>query len=251
MAGGGGSVHLLEADPDLGRGMDVRHARELGERLVARTIELPPGPWSPRRSTPTPIGLLIIHGVLVREASVGEHPSAELLGPGDLLRPWEDPADQDLLLRPLVSWSALTPARMAIIEREVAEQAPHWPDLATRLVERSTRRAERLAVLQALGSITRVEDRLLAALWMLAERWGRVVPGGVVVDLQVPHRTLAGMIGARRPSVTTGLGQLMTRGAVERRPGGGWLLRGEPPHPPGVVPSPPRARFDRSRIRTY
>jgi hypothetical protein len=39
------------------------------------------------------------------------------------------------------------------------------------------------------------------------------------------------MVGARRPSVTTALGQLIARGEVERRPDGGWLLRGEPPEP--------------------
>ena len=41
--------------------------------------------------------------------------------------------------------------------------------------------------------------------------------------------TLAGMVGARRPSVTTALGQLSARGAIERRPDGGWILRGDPP----------------------
>ncbi|HEY6886353.1 MAG TPA: hypothetical protein VI300_01200, partial [Solirubrobacter sp.] len=40
---------------------------------------------------------------------------------------------------------------------------------------------------------------------------------------------LAGMVGARRPSVTTALGQLISRGEVERRPDGGWLLLGDPP----------------------
>ena len=54
-------------------------------------------------------------------------------------------------------------------------------------------------------------------------------PGGVVVSLRLPHRTLAGMVGARRPSVTTALGQLIARGEVERRPDGGWLLLGNPP----------------------
>jgi hypothetical protein len=37
------------------------------------------------------------------------------------------------------------------------------------------------------------------------------------------------MVGARRPSVTTALGQLMARGSVERRADGAWVLRGGPP----------------------
>jgi hypothetical protein len=37
------------------------------------------------------------------------------------------------------------------------------------------------------------------------------------------------MVGARRPSVTTALGQLMARGAIERRSDGAWILRDAPP----------------------
>jgi hypothetical protein len=85
--------------------------------------------------------------------------------------------------------------------------------------------------MQAIGHLTRVDDRLLALLWCLAERWGRVVPDGVLVNLRLPHRTLAGMVGARRPSVTTALGQLIARNAIERRVDGGWILHGPPPEP--------------------
>ena len=118
-----------------------------------------------------------------------------------------------------------------MIDQALAVRAAQWPEIFASLVERAARRAERLVVMQAIAHLTRVDDRLLALLWCLAERWGRVAPGGVVVSLRLPHRTLAGMVGARRPSVTTALGQLIARGEVERRPDGGWLLLGEPPEP--------------------
>ena len=85
--------------------------------------------------------------------------------------------------------------------------------------------------MQAIAHLKRIDDRLLALLWCLAERWGRVSPDGVVVALRLPHRTLGSLVGARRPSVPTALGQLMARGEVERRPDGGWLLLGNPPEP--------------------
>ena len=116
-----------------------------------------------------------------------------------------------------------------MIDQALAVRAAQWPEIFASLVERAARRAERLVVMQAIAHLTRVDDRLLALLWCLAERWGRVAPGGVVVSLRLPHRTLAGMVGARRPSVTTALGQLIARGEVERRPDGGWLLLGDPP----------------------
>jgi CRP-like cAMP-binding protein len=249
---GNGSVQLLEADPDLAHGLDPRRIREVSQRLFARSIEIPRGPWSPERllarSGAHPIGLLLLDGLMVREAVVGDHPCAELLGPGDLLRAWED-SDAEMLLPRTVEWSALSPVRLAVIDQALAVRAAQWPEIFASLVERAARRAERLVVMQAIAHLTRVDDRLLALLWCLAERWGRVSPDGVVVALRLPHRTLAGMVGARRPSVTTALGQLMGRGLIERRPDGGWVLHGDPPEPrtrPARVEATSLAHFTRS-----
>ena len=231
--GGSVSIQLLEADPELARGLDPRRIREVSQRLFVRAVPIPRGSWCPDRMVQRgsrPIGLLVLEGLLVREATVGDHPSAELLGPGDLLRAWDD-IDAEVLLPRSVCWTALTDARVAVIDHALAVRAAQWPEIFASLVERAARRAERLVVMQAIGHLTRVDDRLLALLWCLAERWGRVVPGGVLVNLRLPHRTLAGMVGARRPSVTTALGQLMARQDIERRPDGSWLLLGEPPEP--------------------
>lgn len=231
--GGSGSIQLLDADPELARGLDPRRIREVSQRLFVRAVTIRRGTWSPGRMLhdgSQPIGLLVLEGLLVREATVGDHPSAELLGPGDLLRAWED-RDAEVLLPRSVRWTALTDARVAVIDHALAVRAAQWPEIFASLVERAARRAERLVVMQAIGHLTRVDDRLLALLWCLAERWGRVVPGGVLVNLRLPHRTLAGMVGARRPSVTTALGSLMGQGEIERRPDGSWLLRGAPPQP--------------------
>jgi CRP/FNR family transcriptional regulator, cyclic AMP receptor protein len=248
---GNGSVQLLEADPELARGLDPRRVREVSQRLFARSLDVPRGPWNPERLLARggqPIGLLVLDGLLVREAVVGDHPCAELLGPGDLLRAWED-RDAEVLLPRTVEWSALNPVKLAVIDQGLAVRAAQWPEIFASLVERAARRAERLVVMQAIAHLTRVDDRLLALLWCLAERWGRVSPDGVVVALRLPHRTLAGMVGARRPSVTTALGQLMARKLIERRPDGGWLLHGYPPEPrtrPGREEGASLAHFGRS-----
>ena len=230
---GCGSIQLLHADPDLARGLDAQRANEAAERLYARCFEVPRGRWLPSRALANgsqPIGLLVVEGMLVREATVGDHPCAELLGPGDLLRAWDD-QDAEVLLPRTVEWNALSSARMIIVDHALVLRTAPWPEVLASLLDRSVRRAERLAVMQAITHLTRVDDRLLALLWALAERWGRVVPGGVLLSLRLPHRTLAGMVGARRPSVTTALGQLMVRGEVERRADGAWVLRGSPPEP--------------------
>jgi CRP/FNR family transcriptional regulator, cyclic AMP receptor protein len=225
---------LLEVDPDLAGDLGDDRYREALRRLNVAVLQLRRGPWSPARSPSAtgspPFGLIVLDGLLVREATVGDHPCAELLGPGDLLRAWDD-REAEILLPRTVEWTALTHSRLAIIDQALAVRAAQWPEIFAALVERAARRAERLVVMQAIAHLTRVDDRLLALLWCLAERWGRVVPGGVLVSLRLPHRTLAGMVGARRPSVPTALGQLIAREEIERRPDGGWLLRGDPPEP--------------------
>jgi hypothetical protein len=113
-----------------------------------------------------------------------------------------------------VEWNALSRVRVAVIDHALAVRAAAWPEIFASLVDRAARRSERLVLMQAIGHLTRVDDRMLALLWCLAERWGRVVPGGISVDLRLPHRTLAGMVGARRPAVTTALGQLAARRPV-------------------------------------
>jgi CRP/FNR family cyclic AMP-dependent transcriptional regulator len=244
---GCGSVQLLNVDPELVRELDPRRAREAAQRLYARVIDIPRGHWNPGAGMlegTSPIGLLILEGVLVREATVGDHPAAELLGPGDLLRAWGDPDIEELLPR-TIEWSALTATRVAVIDHAFAVRAAQWPEVFAGLIDRAARRAERLMVMQAIAHLTRVDDRLLALLWCLAERWGRVVPGGVLVSLRLSHRTLAGMIGARRPSVTTALGQLMARGVLQRRVDGEWLLCGEAPEPRSAHAPDTAVRFER------
>ena len=240
-----GFVQLLKADPELARGIDPNRINEISPRLYARVVETKRGPWCPAEALTAedgePIGLLVLEGLLVREASVGGHPTAELLGPGDLLRAWEDRGAEVLLPR-RVRWDALTDARFAVIDHPLAVRAAQWPEIFALLVERAARRAERLVVMQAIGHLHRVDERLLALLWCLAERWGRVVPDGVLVTLNLPHRTLAGMIGARRPTVTTALGQLISRGDVIRRRDGSWLLLRRPPDAEPVAEPVARSR---------
>jgi CRP/FNR family transcriptional regulator, cyclic AMP receptor protein len=102
------------------------------------------------------------------------------------------------------------------------------------IVDRVAERAHRLAVTQAISQLNRVDRRLLALFWHLAERWGRVAVEGVAVPLVLSHRLIGELVGARRPTISTALAELARDGQLVRRDDGTWLLTGEPVAVPEV-----------------
>lgn len=224
-------VRVLEEDPELAAGLDETSARLATRHAIAAVEILPPGRWEPR---PPPeggagsLGLLVLDGVLLRDVRLANASSTELIGRGDLVRPWDDERDVPTV-RPTVSWTALQPVRLAVLDRRVTAVMGRWPELVSALVGRAVRRTLELASNQATSHLTRVDDRLELLFWGLADRWGRVAPEGVVLELPLTHHVLGRLVGAQRSSVTTALSDLARRGLVERRDDGAWILRGKPP----------------------
>lgn len=66
----------------------------------------------------------------------------------------------------------------------------------------------------AIALEPRLERRLILKLRQLAERWGKVTPEGVRLDLRVTHQELGDMIGAARESITVALGRLQEQGEI-------------------------------------
>lgn len=220
-------VALLEVDPDLGRGLNGQRAAEARSALTVPIVDVPPGAWPLDVRDDVGAGLLLLEGVVLREVVVSGARSAEILGPGDVLAP--SPPPEDALLARYSELSTLTAARIALLGEDVVERASAYPQVLLALADRTARRVERLGTQHAVVQVTRVDLRLEGLFWHLAERFGRVTPDGVQLALKLPHRTLARLVGARRPSVTTALGQLSARGSVRRRSDGTWLLAGQAP----------------------
>src|SRR5215208_4590035 len=225
------TVRLLEADPALGALLTGTRRAEAERDLVVRTHRLSVGPWDVSRlagASADHVGLLVLDGVLSRELVVADHVSAELLGPGDLVRPWQGASSTGLLPVQAV-WSVLSTVTVAVLDRRFAAEAARYPEITAALFDRLGERSLRLATTQAISQLTRVDRRLKALFWHLAERWGRVAGEGVVVPLALTHRILGQLVGARRPTVSTALSELAERGELVRRSDGSWLLRGDPP----------------------
>jgi CRP/FNR family cyclic AMP-dependent transcriptional regulator len=224
------SAPLLDLDPDLGRHLSPEGFAEARRELLVSLAVVKVGVWDVQHllgADRTHIGLLILDGLVGRELLADDVASLELLGPGDVLRPWDESADVHLL-RAAVRWSAFADTRLAIIDRRRANHLARHPEVYTALMERLAARSRRLAVLHAIAQLNRVDQRILTVLWHLAERWGRVTPEGVLLPLTLSHRSLAQLVGARRPTVSTAVGELTRDGRLRRTAGAAWLLTGTP-----------------------
>jgi CRP/FNR family transcriptional regulator, cyclic AMP receptor protein len=223
------TVALLDIEPELGEGLNPQERESAGRVMTVPTRALDPGPWDPNDElggVAPVVGLLVVDGIVTRDLFFAGRTTTELLGAGDLLRPWDDDHQFDAL--PFsVTWHVHVPSRVAILDTRVAMAAGRWPPIARAIGARHVRRARTLSFQRAIAQLPRVEDRVLVLLWTLAERWGRVAPQGVRLPLGLPHRTLANLVGARRPSVTTAVTGLTRAGLVERTEEG-WLLHGDP-----------------------
>jgi CRP/FNR family transcriptional regulator, cyclic AMP receptor protein len=224
-------VRVFDADPDLLEGLDPEAARILRARGIADSVVLEEGPWTPpaeRELGPGAIGLLVLDGLLTRTVVFDGLESPELVGAGDLLRPWEDGATFGSLDFD-TEWRVLDRATVALLDEGFTRQMCRVPGLTPRLLSRAIERSRWLSFQLAIAHVRRAESRVLMLFWHLADRWGRVTPDGVVVPLRLTHATVARLVCMRRPTVSATLVRLVRTGELARAGDGTWRLTGAPP----------------------
>jgi CRP-like cAMP-binding protein len=223
-------VRVLDEDLELATAIDPGQREQARIRGIAPLIEAPKGAWEPPRSPRQPgrdLGLLVLSGLLQRDMELAGRRFVELRGPEDLLRPWDDATDvTSVSARP--TWTAREPTRLAWLDGTFASETAAWPQIASVLIERATRRARLLSVRLAILELRHVHLKVLLLLWHLADRWGRVTSTGVRLNLELTHELIANMVGAHRTSVTLALQKLTDEGRITKT-GRGWLLLGAPP----------------------
>jgi hypothetical protein len=222
---------VLEEDAELAEGLPEDLRERAARECICRCVTIRTGHWAgtPRSEHGEGIGLLVLQGLLVRRVGADARFGAELLGGGDLLRPWQAEEEVQKSTSSLaVGWHVLEPTRVAILDEAFARRLGRYPQLMGRLVGRALRRSRDLALNMAIVHQARVDVRVHMLLWHLAARWGRVSREGIVLSLHLTHEVLADLVAARRPTVTSALSTLSKKGlitSIER----GWLLCGEPP----------------------
>jgi CRP-like cAMP-binding protein len=223
-------VRILEEDPDLAEHLRGSRLVAATQDCVARVIRVPTGRWDPQADIGViqyGIGLLILDGMFLRRVGLGGRFGGELLGEGDLLRPWQH-EEQGASLPRSGAWKVLRKGRVALLDAEFALRVARYPEVISTLFARAIRRNRHMAVSMAIIHQPRIDLRLHMFFWDLADRLGTVRPDGVHLPLRLTHAMLGELVAARRPTVTKALGELAERGLV-RWTGEDWLLSGGPP----------------------
>ena len=227
----GPRTSVLDADPELARWLTA------GEMEIARRDTVVPivvinfGAWEPeppRACGWRHLGYLVLEGVLVREEELAGTTSTELVGPGELIQPWAEDSE-DALVAHRVAWTVLEPVRLGVLGPAFVASTARWPVVTAALLSRAVQQRSRAATLHAICQLSRVDLRLLALFWHLAERWGRMGADGVLLPLRLQHESLGHLIGAKRSTVTLALQRLAERELVHRRDDGTWRLPSAPP----------------------
>ena len=224
------SAQVLVRDPELAGSLEGERLRKAERELVAATAVAFEGQWDPEEDSDSVrggIGLLLLEGLIVRRVGRTGRYGAELLGPGDLMRPWQRDGE-DVSLPFDTTFRVIDQALLALLDARFAARAAPYPEVAGALIGRAMQRSRTLVVNMAIAHYPRIDRRLLMLMWHLADRWGRVTPDGIRVPLRLTHQQLADLVASRRPSVTSGLHRLVEEGRLSRL-GDDWLLHGEPP----------------------
>jgi CRP/FNR family transcriptional regulator, cyclic AMP receptor protein len=219
------TVRLFDIEPDLLRflsGEDCSEAAELHvptSRLARGKIEL-----TDLLRDGNAFAAIVLDGILLQSIQLCDQVGLRLLGPGDILGlSGEVPSS----LRVGVSMRSETTVTVALLGNEMLVAAHRWPRLVAGLFGRLVAQSERIADQLVICQLPRVEDRIQAIMWQLAEAWGYVTGAGTVVPLTLTHELLGGLVGARRSTVTLAIGRLAERGALVRS-GHEWLLLEKP-----------------------
>ena len=212
-------VRLFEADPELLDGLPADVAGRLRKAVTVEMVEIARGmsllTLSSRASGQM---LILLEGMLCYSQEVERRRGLDLLGPGEIVRPgtWEGGARSSIV--------ALTPVRLGVLDDDFIQLIQRFPVVGTNLMDRMASRSRALCDRLAIARIPHLDERVLALLWHLSERWGSTDEDGVLIRLRLSHDLLADLACAQRPSITGAIGRLRERGLLDRGPSGLWRL---------------------------
>jgi CRP-like cAMP-binding protein len=219
------TIDLVDAWPEIAGSIPSAEMglarRALVTRVITATNEDPFELLGTRALTR--LTFLVVEGVVMKVTSFAGRSALELLGPGDLLAPPLTAARQ--VESPAVSrYMAHGMASVAVLDDRFRRAAWRWPGLFDCLHEGLGRQTHRASRHLAILHLPRVEDRIVALFADLAERFGRMTPDGIVIDLPLTHQVIGDLVASRRPTISIALQTLAADGVVQRLDDGRWHL---------------------------
>ena len=248
------TANVFDLDAGLAALANGARGADLRRRGEALTYRLPRGPVDfDRLSRVRGWGLLVLEGFITRQTRLAGRSAMELLGRGDLLRPWDEPhAGGPVPVE--ATWRTVEPARIAILDQRFMAGVAPYLEVTERLTGRLLQRSRWSSLMLLVSRLPWTEGRILVLFWHLAERWGHRLPGGdVSLPLGLPHAQVGELVSAQRPTVTMAINQLARTGAISRGDAG-WVLHGGPPSPADLereaMAAAFRVRKERPRVRS-
>jgi CRP/FNR family cyclic AMP-dependent transcriptional regulator len=230
-------VRLLDVEPGLRGGLSGAALTAARNLVLAPVSPLDKGAWRPTvpDRPDQHLGFLVLEGILFRSVAFDRRESAELLGPGDLLRPWQRLRSADIATP--ATWTVIEAGALAVLDARVTSTIGRWPDLVAAVVGRAVERSRAMAITLGIAQMPGVELRVLALLWYLAERFGHRDGDRSAVPIRLTHQMLAGLVRTQRPTLTAALGRLVAQGLIARDEDGAWAVTGDPPAGLGALRS--------------
>lgn len=164
-------VCVLDADPGLGWRLSASELAAAREHSLAPLRTLSEGVWRPgdEHFDEDAMGLLVLDGVLQRRLALGGRVSCELLGEGDLLRPWQI-EDEDSSMPVTHDWRVRAAAPIAVLNADVVQRLSQWPSVLGELAGRTMRRSRALAMRMAIAQAPSLElpSNCCSGIWPIA-----------------------------------------------------------------------------------
>src|SRR3712207_4500053 len=135
-------ISIVDADLDLAELLEDDELERARRDALARVQRLSPGTWDPAAALEADVhhrGFLIVDGLLSRDVDVLGRRCVELLGPGDVMRPWSWDSEGSHV-QAEVGWTVLEPTRLAVLDHGLVKRMVPWPQLGVELFNRGTRR---------------------------------------------------------------------------------------------------------------
>ena len=187
-------VRLLVADPELAEDLAPEQVEQARRQVVLPCVELEAGPVSIDALREVPgvegdiFGFQVLSGSLISNLQMAGRRCARMICAGACVLT-DGPVSEAIPAS--LAWEVLHPARLAIFDRRLLTVMHRWPKILGAILRRAAQQPREALMQQAISQLPRVEDRLLALFWAIADRQGVVRPDGIWVQMSVTHDTLA------------------------------------------------------------